>query len=356
MKKFLLVPLIASGVLFANNFNYEITPILGYVDTKEHIDIKNQTVAGFSVAKNMDKNCKFDQLEVGLLQTLSKKDYKNTTFNTHISRLYLNGLKEYTINKKAKLYGIAGFGYEYISNEKVNNNSNPFGQIGVGIKYAINNTLSLKCDIRYLAKIDGDRDVVYTMGISIPFGAVAKQELDSDKDGILDKNDNCPNTPLGTKVGVSGCEIVAKIEKDSDCDGVLDSQDKCPNTTKGTVVDNSGCLLEKPENLGVLFATDSAKINSLDQKKFDKYIAYLKKVPTSKIILEGHTDSIGSAKYNLILSQKRANAVKDKLISMGIEASRIEVIGYGETKPLVANDTEENRQKNRRVTARIVNQ
>jgi len=96
---------------------------------------------------------------------------------------------------------------------------------------------------------------------------------------------------------------------------------------------------------------------ALTQKSNDtiKHIAkVLKEHPTLQIEIAGHTDSDGDAAYNLTLSQNRVNSVKAKLIEMEIEADRLKAIGYGETKPLVSNDTKENKRLNRRVEFIII--
>jgi len=345
MKKIILSTLVASSLLIASEYKYEVTPMAGYVDTKEHVDIDNQKVAGVSVAKNMDADCKFDQLEIGLLQTLGDEDYENSTATTYLTRIFADGVKDlYSFSDKLKLYGLVGLGYEYIENRYFRNESGTFANYGVGLKYAINDTLSLKFDVRHLLKFDGDRDVIYTFGVAIPFGKKAVKEITP--------------KPVPKKVEkVKPVTLPAVVApKDGDNDGVIDKLDQCPTTKVGVKVDKKGCaILNKPESLGVLFDTNSATIKSIDQEKFDKYVSYLKRVPTAIVIIEGHTDSIGSEKYNLILSQKRANSVKEKLISMGVDSNRIKAIGYGETQPVVPNDTAEHRQINRRVTARIKN-
>ena len=86
-----------------------------------------------------------------------------------------------------------------------------------------------------------------------------------------------------------------------------------------------------------------------------KHIAkVLKAHPTLHVEIAGHTDSDGDDAYNLTLSQNRVNSVKAKLIEMEIEADRLKAIGYGETKPLVSNDTKENKRLNRRVEFIII--
>ena len=103
-----------------------------------------------------------------------------------------------------------------------------------------------------------------------------------------------------------------------------------------------------------LFKTNSAELNDDAFGKLDLIVAYMKKYPAKRIIVEGHTDSRGSAAYNKRLSLKRAEAVKRYLVSQGIEADRIEVIGYGEEKPVADNSTPEGRQLNRRVEIKLI--
>ena len=72
--------------------------------------------------------------------------------------------------------------------------------------------------------------------------------------------------------------------------------------------------------------------------------------PTTKAVVEGNTDSKGTDEYNQKLSERRAASVKDVLVKSGIEADRLTTVGYGESRPVASNDTEEGRAKNRRVS------
>jgi len=74
----------------------------------------------------------------------------------------------------------------------------------------------------------------------------------------------------------------------------------------------------------------------------------LQKNPDMHIRIEGHTDNIGSMEYNIDLSQKRAQAVKDYLVGKGIDESRVSTVGFGYERPIAPNDTEEGRSLNRR--------
>ena len=170
---------------------------------------------------------------------------------------------------------------------------------------------------------------------------------DSDGDGIIDSEDDCPNVKgLAT---LKGCP-----EKDTDNDGVPDSKDKCP-TLKGTIA-NNGCLLSEEEMVAIkeasahiYFETSSSKIKKESYPDLDRLTAILKKHPEVKAKVEGHTDSSGNADKNLALSKDRAASVKKYLIEHGEKEDHVSSEGYGSSKPITSNDTKEGRAKNRRV-------
>ena len=179
---------------------------------------------------------------------------------------------------------------------------------------------------------------------------------DTDGDTIADACDNCPN--------------VDNVDQaDEDGDGVKDSRDKCPGTPRGTQVDADGCpLKEEPvveevvvvehETIVVrdlLFAFDSAKLDSADEAKLDDVANRLKnEAPDAKLTITGHTDSVGSDAYNQGLSERRAQAVADYLVRSGIPASNIVgVSGAGESQPVADNSTRDGRAMNRRVEIQI---
>ena len=371
MKKIIISTVVtATLAMAANNGTYELTPMFGHVDTGKNVDIKTHKVFGVAVGFNQDDNCKFDQIEVGILHT-QNSEYTNGA-KTKVTQLLVNGIKEYKMDDNFKLFALAGLGYEKISNEQMDNDSGGLFEYGVGAKYKIAKSLSLRADIRHQLKFDKDQNVVYLIGLAMPFGGEKKSTpakkpeikvkpvmLDDDMDGVINEHDSCKDTPRGANISVDvyGCEL------DSDNDGLVNSKDMCPLSKKYAYVDDKGCevvtakelkALQTPADLGILFNSNSDIVKSNDLPKFDKYVKYLKSVPTSQIVIEAHTDSLGAAAYNLALSKKRAFSAKKILVDMGISANRIEAYGYGETSPLVPNDTKANRQKNRRVTARII--
>jgi OOP family OmpA-OmpF porin len=170
--------------------------------------------------------------------------------------------------------------------------------------------------------------------------------LDTDRDGVPDSLDKCPNTPKGCKVDKNGCPI------DSDGDGVPDCLDKCKNTPRGSKVDKNGCPLVGEELLiitGINFAFDSSALDKDSQALLERAVENLKRNPQMKVLIEGHTDSVGPEDYNMGLSLKRAKAVEDYIVSQGVAEERMDVKGLGESDPLASNDTPEGRAQNRRV-------
>jgi outer membrane protein OmpA-like peptidoglycan-associated protein len=176
---------------------------------------------------------------------------------------------------------------------------------------------------------------------------------DTDGDGLLDKDDKCPYNAGPAKN--EGCPYV-----DTDGDGVLDKDDECVNVPG--LVENNGCpeILEEEQEIintafdNLEFETSKAVIKESSFESLEQLAELLIKKGDWKIKIAGHTDSQGKAQSNLILSKKRAEAVRDFLIQRGVTTERIIVQYYGEEKPIADNETAEGRQKNRRVEMEII--
>ena len=100
---------------------------------------------------------------------------------------------------------------------------------------------------------------------------------------------------------------------------------------------------------GVNFDTGSANLRHESALRLDLVVNFMKRRKSAVVEISGHTDNVGKAKTNKTLSLKRAQACRDYLISKGIEGNRITAVGYGGERPTVPNDSDENRQKNRRI-------
>ncbi len=176
--------------------------------------------------------------------------------------------------------------------------------------------------------------------------------LDADGDGVADYQDKCPNTPKGVRVDASGCPL------DADGDGVADYLDKCPNTARDLRVDAQGCpiLLKKKStiSLDIQFDHDKADIKPEYESRLKEVADFMAKYPETKAEIDGHTDSVGTAAYNMKLSQRRADSVRNYLIkNFNVSTDRITAKGFGESKPVAPNTTEEGRRQNRRIEAEM---
>ncbi len=101
---------------------------------------------------------------------------------------------------------------------------------------------------------------------------------------------------------------------------------------------------------GIEFESNSTIITTASKRTLQQLAKVLDQYPSIGIEVAGHTDAKGDAETNRVVSQKRADAVKDFLVKSGVNAGRLQAVGYGETKPVAPNDTEMGRQQNRRVT------
>lgn len=170
---------------------------------------------------------------------------------------------------------------------------------------------------------------------------------DTDADGINDEEDKCPAVKGIARY--QGCPV-----PDGDGDGVNDEEDKCP--TRPGEVSNQGCPVIAKEVIekvnfaarNVFFATGSYKLLAKSNQSLDGVVSLLKADESLMIDIDGHTDSQGSDESNQVLSDNRAGAVKNYLVSKGIDPGRLKSTGYGETKPVADNNTAAGRAKNRR--------
>jgi len=176
---------------------------------------------------------------------------------------------------------------------------------------------------------------------------------DTDADGLLDKDDDCPLL-AGPKEN-KGCPY-----KDTDGDGLLDKDDDCPNTPGPK--SNKGCPVIEVEVEEILktafdaleFEFGKGIILDISKPSLIELAGVLTKKPAWKLEITGHTDNVGDEQANLILSKKRAEAIREFLVGQGIDFTRLNVLYFGETMPIGDNNTVEGRQKNRRVEMKVM--
>lgn len=213
------------------------------------------------------------------------------------------------------------------------------------------------CPVTKVVEIDTDKDGITDAKDECPTEAGPPERngcpvKDRDGDGVEDPQDKCPDEP-GPKER-EGCPL-----KDKDGDGVEDQFDNCPED-KGPA-SNQGCP-EKDRQLVVItkeklvimekvyFATAKATILARSFPLLNNVARVLRDHPEIQLIrVEGHTDSQGARDYNVGLSQRRANSVKDYLIHQGVDGTRLQAKGFGPDRPADTNKTDAGRSNNRRV-------
>jgi len=184
---------------------------------------------------------------------------------------------------------------------------------------------------------------------------------DSDGDGIIDNKDKCP-TAKGIKE-LDGCP-------DADGDGITDFEDNCPQ--EAGPIGNKGCPLQEvkgsieviltPEEKKVLneafsnleFETGTSQIKESSLVSLEELAELLTVKTVYKLTINGFTDNVGNAASNVKLSQSRANAVKEFLVSKGVAKERLTAKGFGSKNPVANNKTAEGRARNRRVEFKII--
>ncbi|GFD86722.1 OmpA family protein [Alteromonas marina] len=263
--------------------------------------------------------------------------------------------------------------------------STTLGNIGIGKHWDLHESVKLVTEIAAYHDFGEDyNDYSIKVGIAVPFGKSTPSapkdsdndgvvdgkdqcpmtpagvrvdatgcSVDNDNDGVLNSVDQCPNTPAGTKVDATGCAI-----KDADNDGVVDSKDMCPDTPAGVKVDAKGCTVFDEETveitLRVLFDNESAVVKMPKDPEISEFAEFMKQYPSTTAVVEGHTSAPGTEAYNMDLSKRRAANFKEVMVDMyGIDSSRLETIGYGETQLLDTDNDAEAHRVNRRISVTV---
>ncbi len=395
--------LLATTLLGANDYNYEMSAMAGYTlpDDGQYLD-DYSTYGG-----QMQYNGFESVFKPELSFSYSKADYKYDSGKTNVVRSALNGVYAFEKGNGVTPFFKVGAGYESMSNSAFENHGGIFADAGIGLKFDLAKNVAFKLEAIKMLKLNNsnvDNNLLLMGGFTFAFGenrqkaivavstpsatgkkSASSTAIDSDKDGVLDQNDQCKNTLSGVKVDKNGCpkaEVATIV--DSDKDGVLDQNDQCQNTPSGSKIDKNGCPLPvvtatlDSDNDGVLdqndqcdktpssykvdengcpikatindhFVFNSDHIDSTATSEIMAFVVFMKENPLYKVTITGHTDSIGTPENNQILSEKRAERVKEALVAQGIEADRIAIIGKGESMPIMSNMLKTGRAENRRI-------
>lgn len=305
--------------------------------------------------------------------------------------------------KRMNPYLEGGIGYSLY-----NGRAGIYFPLGIGLQFRLSSVFFLQTVAQYRASISytNDTHFFYGLGFSQAIGkqkkshsishpgnaivdslhagsfALLKEDPDADHDGIPDAEDKCPLVPGFLRY--AGCPV-----PDSDGDGINDEEDSCrltpgllryhgcpvPDTDQDGVNDeqdscitvpgvrsNHGCpqinpeLAERVHQLAqkIYFATGSYRLLEKSYPALNEVTSILKSGPDFFLSIEGHTDNVGTANYNLVLSENRARVIREYLVTHSlVNSKRITSKGYGFSRPAGNNNTSQGRALNRRVELNI---
>ncbi len=296
------------------------------------------------------------------------------------------GVMGYKVSLKDK----AGVETKFRGGENI---KNAYVPIGLGVKFGISNSVNLDLGYTmnfvdgdnmdgYYAGIQNDKFSYSHIGLEFALGKSSKTQLSSYNPVAALQDDYITrNAALQASLDADRAKHAAHMEEmnkermrflnDSDKDGVSDYFDKCPNTPVGIQVDGAGCEIKvtttttvvNPVRVVVTEEDKRVVAEAIRNLEFDfgkstlrsssypslNRVADLLKSKDFSLKLAGHTDNVGSDAANMKLSKDRAESVKSYLVSQGVNSSRVEATGYGESQPISTNKTAKGRQDNRRV-------
>ncbi len=354
MKKLLLIPALMFGsVAMAKEYNYEITPLIGYNIAEGNIDLDDYAVFGGELQYNG-----FDSVikpELSLLY--SNADYEGGSVDTDVWRVAVNGVYEYEKMDSITPLAKVGVGYENMSDPYksfTGNTNSPFLDLGIGAKVPFSETIALKLEAIYMLKYNDaryDNNLILTAGLNFAFGQKAQKaapvvaaEPTPEPEPAVEPEPVKEPAPVVVTAPVI-------VDNDTDKDGVLNDKDICPNTPAGAAVNSDGC--PKKVTLQAKFEYNSAEIKAESYELVQKYADFLNNHTNYSAKIVGYTDSRGSETYNQKLSERRANSIMNALVEKGVDPKQLSTLGMGEANPVADNATDEGRAQNRRIEAEL---
>lgn len=201
--------------------------------------------------------------------------------------------------------------------------------------------------------------IFYTLMVaSVSLGAVSCKSSNAVKGGaiggaaggvlggvIAGKDHTATGVLIGSAIGgTAGAIIGNEMDK---------AAEELQRDLEGATVERVGEGIKITFDSGLMFDVNKSELNANSMENLAELSETLKKYEDTNVLVEGHTDASGSDEYNLELSKERAYSVEDYLTELGVEKSRLETMGYGESQPIATNETEEGKQQNRRVEVAI---
>ncbi|MBL4823289.1 MAG: OmpA family protein [Colwellia sp.] len=251
------------------------------------------------------------------------------------------------------IYKVEDSGLYLFAGVKRFNNVKSYNAVNVGAGYnvQINERFSFYSEAVVYRDVDyGYTDQGFKLGLKYTFGDVKKSAVSSK---TVTNNTNANQAVMPAAAIAPKVVII-----DTDQDGIIDKEDTCNNTPAKVKVDSTGCSLYSEKaveiNLDVPFENNSAQLKTAAMGDIQRLADFMQQYKNTSAVIEGHSSTVGSEKYNLVLSQERADAIKKVLVNkFTIDASRLTAKGFGETQLISKGNTKADHEVNRRVVAKI---
>ena len=341
LKLFALVPFLAASLAVqAEEGGWYVAPSIVYFDDDAERRI-DDTIGGLQVqfGKEMSRRLSLEGL-LGYhdIDGFPGQEHPELGFNVIGKFLPDSWISPYVIGGLGYLradVGTPDFGGLPPAGETANN-ATATGGLGLQIKFG-DSPWSLRTEARVRHAFDSDdslTDGIISLGLQYNFGGKSKTRA-----------------ATTSETAAAPAAVVAALPADSDGDGVANDRDQCPGTPAGVKVDARGCEILKLRN--VYFGFDSAVLLATTRSMLDASAATLRRHPDLKVEIVGFADSRGPESYNLRLSERRAEAVRDYLKQAGVDAARLTARGYGESHPGASDLSANGLAQSRRVELRV---
>ena len=224
-------------------------------------------------------------------------------------------------------------------------------QYGAALEYGFNNGIAVRAG---LDLYDKDASMAF-VSVLKRFGTKSKRKVISEPvpEPVIEVKPPEPIIEVKPEVIVAAPIVIPDV--DTDKDGVFDRLDECADSSPAFKVDEKGCSIIELEFDGINFEPESFELTQESKDLLDEVVITINVSPElQRLEVQAYTDDKGPEKYNLKLSEQRATSVKNYLVSQGVSESRLIAKGYGESNPIADNKTEEGRAQNRRVEISVV--
>jgi OOP family OmpA-OmpF porin len=332
--KFLILAILAVAALCVPNMaraqmsgeTVHISIMGGYMFPNHEIALQNGGIYGLGLGYNFTQNWGIEAFGY-FAPNLDDDGYlprwrgiTRRSYNNDVTMARLNAIYHFDTGTKFTPYVTLGLGGMWLARDRpgYHNYSTMSANAGIGFKLFFNEVIALRVEF------------------NDTYGFTRTQRA----------NFNAPAITAGLTFQVGANPVC----RDEDGDGVCDPYDKCPGTPAGYRVDADGCPITVTIRMDIKFDFDRAVVKKAYLPEVKKVADFLNAHPGSTAVVEGHTDSIGNDDYNQRLSERRANAVRNVLVSnFGVSPGKVTSVGYGESRPVADNDTAAGRAENRRV-------